>query len=89
MQVNTDEISKMIKQQIESYSSRLDFSEVGAVIQIGDGIARVSGLDSAMSGELLEFPNGIYGMALNLDEDSIGVERHPVRWESSVLPVGY
>ncbi len=73
MQVNTDEISKMIKQQIESYSSRLDFSEVGAVIQIGDGIARVSGLDSAMSGELLEFPNGIYGMALNLDEDSIGV----------------
>ena len=73
MQINTDEISKMIKQQIESYSSRLDFSEVGAVIQVGDGIARVTGLNSAMSGELLEFPNGTFGMALNLDEDSIGV----------------
>mgnify|MGYP001007709329 FL=1 len=73
IQVNTVEISNMIKQQIESYSSKPDFSEVGAVIQIGDGIARVSGLDNAMSGELLEFPNGIYGMALNLDEDSIGV----------------
>ena len=72
VQVNTVEISKKIKQQIESYSFKPDFSEVGAVIQIGDGIARVSGLDNAMSGELLEFPDGIYGMALNLDEDSIG-----------------
>lgn len=73
MIVNPDEISKVIKQQIESYSSDLDFSEAGTVIQIGDGIARVHGLHSAMSGELLEFPNGTYGMALNLDEDSIGV----------------
>lgn len=73
MIVNPDEISKVIKQQIESYSSDLDFSEAGTVIQIGDGIARVHGLQSAMSGELLEFPNGTYGMALNLDEDSIGV----------------
>lgn len=73
MLVNLDEISKAIKQQIESYSSKLDFSEVGTVIQVGDGIARVYGLDSAMSGELLEFSNGTYGMALNLDEDSIGV----------------
>lgn len=73
MLVNPNEISKVIKQQIESYSSKLDFSEAGTVIQVGDGIARVYGLHSAMSGELLEFPNGIYGMALNLDEDSIGV----------------
>lgn len=73
MIVNPDEISKVIKQQIESYSSELDFSEAGTVIQVGDGIARVHGLYSAMSGELLEFPNGTYGMALNLDEDSIGV----------------
>lgn len=73
MIVNTDEISKVIKNQIESYSSELDFSEAGTVIQVGDGIARVYGLYSAMSGELLEFPNGTYGMALNLDEDSIGV----------------
>lgn len=73
MIVNPDEISKVIKQQIKSYSSKLDFLEAGTVIQVGDGIARVHGLHSAMSGELLEFPNGIYGMALNLDEDSIGV----------------
>lgn len=73
MQANTVEISNMIKQQIESYSSKPGFSEIGAVTQVGDGIARVSGLDNAMSGELLEFPNAIYGMALNLDEDSIGV----------------
>jgi F-type H+-transporting ATPase subunit alpha len=73
MVVNPDEISKVIKQQIKSYSSKHDFSEVGTVIQVGDGIARVYGLHSAMSGELLEFPNGVYGMALNLDEKSIGV----------------
>ncbi len=73
MIVNPDEISKVIKEQIKSYSSELNFSEAGTVIQVGDGIARVYGLYSAMSGELLEFPNGTYGMALNLDEDSIGV----------------
>lgn len=72
MIVNPDEISKVIKEHIEFYTTRLDFSESGTVIQVGDGIARVQGLNSAMSGELLEFPNGIYGMALNLDEDSIG-----------------
>ena len=68
MIVKPDEISNIIKKQIEMYSSDLDFSEAGTVIQAGDGIARVYGLYSAMSGELLEFPNGIYGMALNLDE---------------------
>lgn len=73
MIVKPDEISKVIKKQIESYSSELDFSEAGTVIQVGDGIARVYGLQSAMSGELLEFSNGTYGMALNLDEESIGV----------------
>jgi F-type H+-transporting ATPase subunit alpha len=73
MLVKPDELSKVIKQQIAAYSSSLDFSEAGTVIQVGDGIARVYGLQSAMSGELLEFPGGIYGMALNLDEESIGV----------------
>ncbi|MGI6040421.1 MAG: F0F1 ATP synthase subunit alpha [Eubacteriales bacterium] len=63
----------VIKKQIESYSSELDFSEAGTVIRVGDGIARVHGLQNAMSGELLEFSNGTLGMALNLDEDSIGV----------------
>lgn len=73
MLVKPDEISNVIKKQIKSYSADLDFQEAGTVIQVGDGIARVYGLDSAMSGELLEFPNGTFGMALNLDEDSIGV----------------
>ncbi len=70
---NPDETIKVIKQQIESYSTDLDFSEAGTVIQVGDGIARVHGLQNCMSGELLEFSNGTYGMALNLDEDNIGV----------------
>ncbi len=72
MIVKPDEISKVIKEQIKAFSSVLDVSEAGTVIQVGDGIARVYGLQSAMSGELLEFPGGIYGIALNLDEDSIG-----------------
>ena len=75
MEVKPAEISKVIKEQIKSYSSQsqMDFSEAGTVIQVGDGIAQVYGLKSAMSGELLQFSNGTYGMALNLDEDSIGV----------------
>ncbi|MGI6161241.1 MAG: F0F1 ATP synthase subunit alpha [Christensenellales bacterium] len=72
MIVKPDEISMVIKQQIKEFSSALDVSEAGTVIQVGDGIARVYGLHGAMSGELLEFPGGVYGIALNLDEDSIG-----------------
>jgi len=68
-----DEISSVIKQQIQAYSSTLDVAEAGSVIQVGDGIARVYGLDNAMSGELLEFSSGVFGIAFNLDEDSIGV----------------
>jgi len=68
-----DEISSVIKQQIQNYSEKLQVSEAGSVIQVGDGIARVYGLDNAMSGELLEFDNGVFGIAFNLDEDSIGV----------------
>lgn len=70
---NPDETIKVIKKHIKSYSSKLDFAEAGTVIRVGDGIARVHGLQNAMSGELLEFSNSTYGMALNLDEDSIGV----------------
>lgn len=73
MNLRPEEISTVIKEQIKSYSSKLDVSEVGTVIQVGDGIARVYGLDNAMSGELLEFENGVFGMALNLEEDNIGV----------------
>ncbi|MCL2704468.1 MAG: F0F1 ATP synthase subunit alpha [Defluviitaleaceae bacterium] len=73
MTLRPDEISSVIKKQIQAYSSQLDVSEAGSVIQVGDGIARVYGLTSAMSGELLEFYSGVRGIALNLDEDSIGV----------------
>jgi len=72
MTLRPEEISTVIKKQIEAYSSTLDMSEAGTVIHVGDGIARVHGLNKAMSGELLEFTDGLYGIALNLDEDSIG-----------------
>jgi len=72
MTLRPEEISTVIKKQIEAYSSTLDMSEAGTVIHVGDGIARVHGLNQAMSGELLEFTGGLYGIALNLDEDSIG-----------------
>lgn len=72
MKLKPEEISSIIKQQIEKYKTEVEISDVGTVIQVGDGIARIYGLEKAMSGELLEFPGGIYGMALNLDEDSIG-----------------
>ena len=73
MNIRPEEISSVIKEQIKGYSAKLDVSEVGTVIQVGDGIARIHGLDNAMSGELLEFENGVLGMAQNLEEDNIGV----------------
>ncbi|MCL2366049.1 MAG: F0F1 ATP synthase subunit alpha [Oscillospiraceae bacterium] len=73
MTLRPDEISSVIKQQIQAYSDKMDVSEAGSVIQVGDGIARVYGLDNAMSSELLEFSSGVHGIAFNLDEDSIGV----------------
>jgi len=73
MILKPDEVSSIIKQQIKSFSSKMDVAEAGSVIHVGDGIARVYGLNNAMSGELLEFPSELFGIALNLDEDSIGV----------------
>ena len=73
MNIRPEEISSVIKEQIKGYKTKLDVSEVGTVIQVGDGIARVYGLDNAMSGELLEFENGVMGMAQNLEEDNVGV----------------
>ena len=67
-----EEISSVIKKQIEGYQSRLAVVDTGTVIQVGDGIARIHGLDQAMQGELLEFPGEVYGMALNLEEDNVG-----------------
>ncbi|SMB88213.1 ATP synthase F1 subcomplex alpha subunit [Desulfonispora thiosulfatigenes DSM 11270] len=72
MSIRPEEISSILKKQIENYSEQVEVSHVGTVIQVGDGIARVYGLQNAMAGELLEFTGGIYGMALNLEEDNIG-----------------
>ncbi|HPZ22883.1 MAG TPA: F0F1 ATP synthase subunit alpha, partial [Bacillota bacterium] len=72
MQIRPEEISSIIKKQIENYHLDLDISEMGTVVYIGDGIARIHGLQNAMSGELLEFPNSVFGMVLNLEEDSVG-----------------
>ena len=72
MNLRPEEISSVIKEQIKNYSTKLEVSDVGTVIQVADGIARIHGLENAMSGELLEFPNEIYGMVLNLEEDNVG-----------------
>ena len=72
MNLKPEEISSVIKEQIENYSKKLETSEVGIVIQVADGIARVHGLENAMQGELLEFPGDVYGMVMNLEEDNVG-----------------
>ncbi len=72
LSLRPEEISSIIKDQIKEYEGKLEIKEVGTVIQVGDGIARIHGLENCMAGELLEFPGGIYGMALNLEEDNIG-----------------
>src|SRR5437879_457584 len=73
MDIKADEITKIIREQIEDYRGGVDVSEVGNVISVGDGIARVYGLENAMAGELLEFPHGVMGLALNLEESQVGV----------------
>lgn len=72
MNLRPEEISSVIKEQIKRYASELNVSDVGTVIQVADGIARVHGLENAMQGELLEFPGEVYGMVLNLEEDNVG-----------------
>lgn len=72
MNLRPEEISSVIKEQIKRYSSEITVSDVGTVIQVADGIARVHGLEKAMQGELLEFPGEVYGMVLNLEEDNVG-----------------
>ncbi|MBQ7738488.1 MAG: F0F1 ATP synthase subunit alpha [Desulfovibrionaceae bacterium] len=73
MQIKAEEISKIIQEQIQNYDQRVEMSETGTVLYIGDGIARVHGVKNAMSMELLEFPGGVMGMVLNLEEDNVGV----------------
>ncbi|WP_165065378.1 F0F1 ATP synthase subunit alpha [Desulfovibrio sp. ZJ200] len=73
MQIKAEEISKIIEDQIQNYEQRVEMSETGTVLYVGDGIARVYGVQNAMSMELLEFPGGVMGMVLNLEEDNVGV----------------
>jgi len=73
MQLNPNEISRLIKEQIKNYSTNMEVSDIGTVMKVGDGIAQVYGLDNCMSNELLQFENGVYAMALNLERDSVGI----------------
>src|SRR5437763_7988823 len=73
MPIRPDEITQLIRQQIENYESKIAVDEVGTVIALGDGIARVHGLDKVMAGELLSFPHDVAGLAMNLEEDQVGV----------------
>ncbi len=92
MNLKPEEISAVIKEQIKNYKNELEISNFGTVIQVGDGIARVYGLESCMAGELLEFPNDIYGMALNLEEDNVGAvimgSDHEIKEGDIVKPTG-
>ena len=72
MDIKAEEISKIIRDQIGSYAVDVDVAEVGTIVSIGDGIARVHGVEKTMAGEMLEFPHGVFGIALNLEEESVG-----------------
>src|SRR5215475_6463942 len=100
MQIKAEEISAIIKEKIKGFERQADVKETGSVIQVGDGIAKVYGLDGAMAGEMLEFPGGLYGIALNLEEDNVGAvlmgddvgvkEGNPVKRTGRIaeIPVG-
>ncbi|MGH9674965.1 MAG: F0F1 ATP synthase subunit alpha, partial [Bryobacteraceae bacterium] len=70
--VQADEIVRLLRQEIENYDAAVNVSEIGSVISVGDGIARIHGLELVMSGELIEFPHNVSGIALNLEEDQVG-----------------
>ena len=71
-QIKADEITQILRQEIAKYESKIAVDEVGTVISLGDGIARLHGLDKVMAGELLSFPHGLAGIAMNLEEDQVG-----------------
>src|SRR5271169_2821461 len=73
MRFKADEIASVIQQEVEQFDSRIDVREVGRVIEVGDGIARVYGLSNVMAGEMVQFPGDVYGLAFNLEENSVGV----------------
>src|ERR687888_472652 len=71
-QIRADEITRVLRAEIENYEGAVDVSEIGSVISVGDGIARVYGLEKVMAGELIQFPHGVSGIAMNLEEDQVG-----------------
>ena len=73
MEIKTDQITELLKKQLEKYDNDIDVSEVGEIIEVGDGVARASGIENVMSSELVELPHGVFGMALNLEEDNVGL----------------
>ena len=73
MDIHTDQLNQLLREQIEKFDGSVDVAEVGEVIEVGDGVARASGLENVMSSELVELPNGVFGMALNLEEDNVGL----------------
>ena len=73
MDIHTDQLTQLLRDQIEKFDGSVDVAEVGEVLEVGDGVARVSGLENVMSSELVELPNGVFGMALNLEEDNVGL----------------
>src|ERR1700749_3783235 len=70
--IQANEITELLRQQIENYEQRVQVDEVGTIITLGDGIARIHGLNKVMAGELIDFPHGVKGLAMNLDEDQVG-----------------
>jgi F-type H+-transporting ATPase subunit alpha len=92
MEIGTAEISRIIKEQIRDYDKTVEIQEIGSVLSTGDGIARIYGLDKVAAGELLEFPHGIYGVALNLEEDNVGAalfgETHMIKEGDTVKRTG-
>ena len=73
MEINPSEVTRILKEQIKNFGEKAEISEVGQVLSVGDGIARIYGLDNVEAGEMVEFPGNIKGMALNLEEDNVGV----------------
>src|SRR5881398_882838 len=92
MDIKAEEISKIIREQIGSFAVDVDVAEVGSIISIGDGIARVHGVERAMAGEMLEFPHSVFGIALNLEEESVGAvllgEFHEIKEGDQVKRTG-
>ena len=72
MVLRPDEVASIIRKEIEGYEEKLKMETVGTILQVGDGVARIYGLDDCMAGELVEFPTGVYGIVLNLEEDNVG-----------------